>query len=183
MSFFRPEATDVVKRIAEPAVYAAIAGWGLIKGWQILDRGGWVGAVLLVIGALAALALAGSITRTVYRWRVRRAGPGVVTIHEGRISFFGPYGGAIIALDALTTVEIEVTPNVPETQKVAWTLADELGQRVTIPAGASGADKLLDRLGSLPGFDSLAVLRATRATPPQHFTVWARAGQARVELS
>ncbi|MEM1160913.1 MAG: hypothetical protein AAGJ28_08265, partial [Pseudomonadota bacterium] len=104
-------------------------------------------------------------------------------IHEGRISFFGPYGGAIIALDALTTVEIEVTPNVPETQRVAWTLADELGQRVTIPGGASGADKLLDRLGSLPGFDSLAVLRATRATPPQHFTVWARPDQARVELS
>ncbi len=179
MSFIRPEAAAALRRYGEPALYAAIALWGIWQGWSLLARGAWLGAVPLGIGVLAALGLAGAAERALLAWRNRSGGPGVVSIREGSIAYFGPHGGAVMALDALTSVEIVTTDAGPVAEDVFWHLTDEMGQQASIPGGAKGAEALLDRLGTLPGFDHMAVVSAMGSAENRRFAVWSRADQPR----
>ena len=179
MSFIRPEAAAVLWRYGEPAFYGAIMIWCLWKGWVLLADGGWLGAVLIAIAIIAALALVGAAERALLAWRSRAPGPGVVSIQEGRIAYFGPLGGAVMALDALTSVEIVTTDAGPGADDVFWHLTDETGQQVSIPGGATGAQALLDRLGSLPGFDHIAVVSAMGSTENRRFAIWSRRRQSR----
>lgn len=177
MSFFRPEAVDAVRRYGEPAIYGVVALVGLWYGWKLLNQGAWVGAVLFAIGLFAGFGLFGTIERAIVSWRGRRHGPGVVSIHEGQISYFGPEGGAILALDALVRVEIVTTTDGPFGSDVFWHLTDELGQTAIIPGGAQDITTLLDRLGGLPGFDHIAVISAMGSTDDARFKIWSRPGQ------
>ncbi|MEM7060933.1 MAG: hypothetical protein AAF557_25420 [Pseudomonadota bacterium] len=179
MSFFRPEAVDAVRRYAEPVLYTVIAVAGLWRGTQLIREGAWVGAVLFTIGAFAAIALVTAIERAIVAWRGRRRGPGIVSIREGQISYFGPEGGAILAMDALVRVEIITTETGPFAPDLFWHLTDEIGQTAVIPGGAEDITTLLDRLGSLPGFDHIAVISAMGSTEQARFKIWSRpkAGQ------
>jgi len=161
-----------IRRYGEPAAYLAVAGLCLAVGARALGGGAWLGIVPLAVGVLAALAALGAFWRAAWTARTARMGPGVVTIQEGRISYFGPDGGAVLALDALMSVEIETTDRGPAGDDLFWHLADSLGQRVAIPGGAHGAAALLDRLSSLDGFDHAAVLRASTSTGNARFRVW-----------
>lgn len=174
MSFFRPEAIATVRRWGEPALYATVALGGGWQGLRLLGQGAWVGAVMLGLAAFAALALFHAVQRALVRWRGRAAGPGIVSIHEGRISYFGPEGGAIMALDALVKVEIVTTDDGPIGTDLFWLLQDESGQIVAIPGGADGTTDLLDRLGTLKGFDHIAVLSAMGSTSQGRFRLWQR---------
>ena len=117
--------------------------------------------------------------RTLVAWRNRQAGPGTVSIREGQIAYFGPLGGAILALDALTAIDIRTG----EGGGLYWVLADEIGQIVEIPGGADGAVALLDRLGTLKGFDHSAVTRSMRMSGAARQTIWRRDAQRRVSAS
>ena len=183
MSFIRPEATAALRRYGEPALYALVAGWGLWHGLRLLGDGNWFRAVPLALGIIALLGLAGAAERALVAWRGRTAGPGTVSIKEGQIAYFGPHGGAIMALDALVSVEIETSANGPAGEDLFWLLEDELGQKVAIPGSADGAVSLLDRLGTLPGFDHMAVVSAMGSSRDARFAVWRRQRQASLSTS
>lgn len=170
MSFIRPEASAALRRYGEPVLYAAVAGFGLVQGISLILRGAWTGWLLTVIGALAALGLVGAAERAYLAWRNRDAGPGTVTIREGQIAYFGPLGGGILALDALTAIDIRIGAR----RDLIWVLSDELGQIVEIPGGADGAVALLDRLSTLAGFDHGNVMAASRAQRPTRLPIWRR---------
>lgn len=176
MSFIRPEAAAFLRTWGLPAAFA-IAGLALIwHGWAMTARGAWVGVLLMGLGAFCCLGLFGAAERAVMAWRGRHGGPGVVTIEEGRISYFAPFGGGILAMDAIDRIEIVTTDRGPFEDDLFWRLSDSMGQHIAIPGGASGAEGLLDTLGTLPGFDHLSVVRAMGSTEPAQFLLWQRAG-------
>lgn len=178
MSFIRPEAKTALRRYGEPAIYAVVAAIGLLKGISLLSQGAWVGLILAIIGLVAFLGLLGTLERTILAWRGRKQGPGVVSIHEGQISYFGPEGGAVLAMDALVSIDIVTTDAGPYAQDLFWHLTDEVGQQAIIPGGAQDATNLLDRLGSLPGFDHMAVISAMGSTDHARFRIWRRPDRA-----
>ena len=105
MSFIRPEASQTIATWAEPVIYAGLAILCGVKGIGLLANGHGVGVVLAAIGLFAIFAFYGAVTRSVYAQRMRDKGPGIVSVLEGRISYLGPLGGAIMARDALVSVE------------------------------------------------------------------------------
>lgn len=179
MSFVRREAADTLRRYGEPVLYAVLAVWGLWHGATLILRGAWTGWVLAGIGLVAALGMIGAAERALVAWRSRRAGPGTVSIREGQIAYFGPVGGAVLALDALTAVDIRVDRQTGR----HWILTDEIGQIVEIPAGADGAVALLDRLGTLRDFNHSAVIGAMRTRGAGRICIWRRRRQASASIS
>ena len=186
MSFIRPEAAAALRRYGEPAAWAAIAALGLWKGVALLASGAWIGLVPLALGAVAAFAVLGTAERALVARRSARAGPGIVAVQEGRISYLGPHGGASVAVDALVRIDIVAGEEVygeevygdGASEDARWELTDDAGQRLTIPAGAANAGALLDVLGGLPGFNNMAVVLAMRADAPGRSAVWRRPGHA-----
>ncbi|MEM9060363.1 MAG: hypothetical protein AAGD13_07850 [Pseudomonadota bacterium] len=174
MSFIRPEAARFLRIWAEPALYVAGALLCGVKGIGLLANGAWVGGILTAIGLFCIFAFYGAVTRAAYATRTQTRGPGVVSVVEGRITFMGPLGGAVIARDALLSVDIVSGEPGPDGNDLHWVLTDESYQRAAIPASATDADKLLDVLGVLPGFDHEAMVEAMKADHPGRFPVWQR---------
>ena len=174
MSFIRPEAAAAIRRYAEPALYAAIAGLCFWKGLSLAAGGILIGLALLLPGALAALAALGTAERALVVRRSIRAGPGVVSVQEGRISYLGPHGGATVAIDALVRIDIVSDRGSAFACGARWELTDEDGQRLSIPASAANAGALLDVLGGLPGFNNMAVVLAMRGEAEGRRHVWRR---------
>lgn len=178
MSFIRPEAAAFLRTWGVPAAFAAGGLLLVWHGWSMTARGAWVGALLMCLGAFCCLGLVGAMERAWMAWRGRKGGPGVVTIEEGRISYFAPFGGGIVAIDALIRVEIVTNDRGPQEDDLFWRLSDSFGQEVLIPGGAKGADALLDVLGALPGFDHVAVVKAMGSTEMARFLLWENASIA-----
>ena len=174
MSFIRPEASQFLSTWAEPAIYAGVAILCGVKGIGLLANGHGIGIVLAGIGLFAIFAFYGAVTRSVYAQRMREKGPGIVSIQEGRISYLGPLGGAILARDALISVDIVTNSTAFGAADLHWILMDESHQKVAIPGAAADADKLLDALGALPGFNHDAFAKAMKAHGNERFAVWRR---------
>ena len=174
MSFFRPESARFLKNWAEPAIYVAVAIFFGVKGVGLLASGAWVGAVLAVIGLIAIFAFYGAVTRAIYARRTQEPGPGIVHVLEGRITYLGPLGGAVMARDALVTIDIVTNGSATGPTDMHWVLSDESQQKVAIPCAATDAEKLLDSLSVLPGFDHDAVVQAMKATGNRRFPIWLR---------
>ena len=174
MSFIRPEAARFLGTWAEPAVYAAVGILCGVKGIGLIANGAWVGYILAAIGLVAIFAFYGAVARSAYATRMRDKGPGIVSVLEGRISYLGPLGGAVMARDALVSVDIVTNSTGFGQADLHWILMDEAHQRVAIPGSATDADKLLDALGVLPGFDHEAIVRAMKAEGNDRFPVWRR---------
>jgi hypothetical protein len=177
VSFFRPEVLELLRRFGEPALYAGVAAFFLWKGVALLAAGAWIGLAALALGLAAAFAVLGTAERALVARRAARAGPGIVAVQEGRISYFGPHGGATVAVDAIVRVDIVTEyPAYDDTHSGArWELTDEIGHRLSIPASAANAGALLDVLGGLPGFNNMAVVLAMRADEPGRTAIWRRA--------
>ncbi|HLS19220.1 MAG TPA: hypothetical protein VK090_05360 [Paracoccaceae bacterium] len=174
MSFILPEILRAARQYAEPAIYAGIAAFFFWKAIGAAGRGAWLGLVLLVPGALAAFAAIGTAERALIAHGRARMGPGVVRVHERRITYLGPHGGASIAIDALVRIDIVTDRFSLFTKGARWELTDEEGNRLSIPAGAEDAEALLDALGALPGFNNMAVLLALRGEAQGRHPIWRR---------
>ena len=150
MSVLRPERAAALAKRREVLVWAAALGLGA----ALALRGLVLGAPLVLVAGLA-LGLVGAALLRGALLRARLAdegpGPGLVTIDEGRIAFFGPTGGGFVDLGTLVAVDVVAGPG-----GRAWALAAADGTRLVVPFGAVGAAGLPDALAALPGLDLAA---------------------------
>ena len=165
MSFLRPEAKAQLLRWRETLAglgALALGAWFALTSYGVLFGLG----VVLAIGG-AALAVAG-VQRA--RFRLGSEGPGVVQVVEGRVTYFGPWGGGGASLDRLAWLEL-----VPVRGGVgAWVLIEEEGERLEIPVDARGAERLFDVFAALPGLDTRRMLADLRPPVRERTLVWQR---------
>ena len=149
----RAEVTDAVWRWREVIAAGMFGGCGV---WLI-----WLGGFLL--GPLGALVLVLAAFWGVTAWRRVRfaqdvAAPGVVEVDEGQVGYLGPSFGGYVALPDLVEVRL-----VTMYGRRLWRLKQADGQALLIPVNATGAERLFDAFGSLPGMDMAALLAALGA--------------------
>ena len=165
MSFLRPEAKAQLLRWREALIGGAAALLGL---WLLLTSFGlpFLFGIALALGG-GWLAVAG-----IQRGRFRQGGdgPGVVRVVEGSVTYFGPWGGGVAALDRLAWLELVPAPGAAG----LWVLIDEDGQRLEIPVDARGAEALLDLFAALPGLRTGAMLRSLQVPVRERTMIWQR---------
>lgn len=172
--FLRPEAVALLRRWQGVLSGAAVAGLGLY--WLVFQPG-----ALRLIGAVLAIAGAGLLVQAVIRLRIRppETGVGLVEITERQLSYFHPMQGASLSLDAVERVEIRTMPRRRPGRdaggaEMFWVLHHDDGPPVVIPAGAAGAERLMDAVAAFPGADFGQVIAGSRATGKGVFHVWSR---------
>ena len=163
MSFIRPEAQAAILRWRELLVGAAVTLLGLwwASGSGILQ---WVGFTLALAGAVFIFT---GLQRA--RFRAGKGGPGVVTVDEGEISYFGPLSGGVTSIDDLAMVVLDPTQTPP-----VWILQQPRQMDVAIPVNAEGADQLFDAFAALPGIRTEHMLSALKADASQPVVIWAK---------
>ncbi|MFN3166940.1 MAG: hypothetical protein ACE37H_07740 [Phycisphaeraceae bacterium] len=79
-----------------------------------------------------------------------------------------------LALEDLVGVIIETNDLGPFAPDVYWVLLSEKDENLFFPMGASGEERVIEKLQSLPGFDNDAMIRAMSSTQVQRFICWRR---------
>ena len=162
MSFIRPEARAAIRRWRGVLIALVVLLTGLWWGLAASGIVGWVGYALIAIGA--ALLVTGGQR---LRFRTGRGGPGVVTLDEGEITYFGPLTGGSVSLDDMTALSLNTTGKPRH-----WVLS-QLGQPdLCIPLSAEGADILFDAFAALPGIQTEKMLSAMRSTGGHSIVIW-----------
>lgn len=173
MSFIRPEVTTLLHRWRGILTGAAIALLGL--WWVLTSTGllGWIGWAVIAAGL--ALAFTG-LQRL--RFATGRGGPGVVSITEGQVAYFGPLTGGVVALSELSRLDID------HSGKPAHWALHQPGQPVlTIPLTAENAEALFDVFAALPGLSMERLLSQMQPRGAQITVLWQRdAPPARLTL-
>ncbi len=141
----------------------------LISGALLaLDHRNWVLPVVLGVVILLCVNLAGRARSKALDERAHE-----VTFKEDIIHYQRPDGVTeSVALSSLRAVIIETNDLGPYVADVFWILVGEGTSGCRIPQGAAGDSELLERLQTLPGFDSRKFLDAMSSTLCQKFTVW-----------
>ncbi len=157
----RPAARAALARWRELLIAAALAALGLTWGLTSFGLLRWLGWALVAVAA--ALAWTG-----LQRLRFARGGggPGIVTIDERRVVYWGPTAGGLADLDRLARLDLD-----PEAGP-GWRLVDETGATLTVPVNAEGADRLFDLFAALPGLRTADMLAALDQPPAQPVTLW-----------
>lgn len=164
MSFIRPRVAAAALRWRETALWAALTlaglfwlyGAGIVR-MPLMLLWGAVGIWLTRSALLSALAAG------------RAAAPGMVSIDEQRISYFGPYTGGVLALDEISRIAIGAGE-----AGAVWRLwSPDAAEPLTIPAAAEGAGGLIDAFAALPGFAPTRALGALHAAHGE-MTIWRR---------
>lgn len=170
--FVRPEVAAGFRRWREPLVWAALLALGLWMVWQGY-RG--LAPVSFVAGLVATATGTSLLLGAIRRLRLHgEPGEGVVVIDEARIAYFGPRGGGFVDLPSIVRVEVVTRPHVLPDSAHAWVLTAEDGERLVVPIGAKGAERLFDALSPLPGIDFDAGAAAIAAPGPGRALVWQR---------
>jgi hypothetical protein len=164
MSFIRPDVLTRLQRWRAVLIGAAIAALGL--WWVTTSTGllGWIGWPVIVIGA--ALAFTG-LQRL--RFATGRGGPGVVSITEGQVAYFGPLTGGVVALSELDRLEID-----HGSKPTHWVLHQPGQPALMIPLTAENAESLFDIFASLPGLNMARLLSQMRGGGPHVAVIWQR---------
>jgi len=105
--------------------------------------------------------------------------PGVVTIDERRVSYFGPHIGGVIAIDDIQEIEIATPAPAYWQYEAQWVLRwSNEEAALIIPVSAKGADGLVDAFSALPRFAPTRAFAALAAGDDQTVTIWRRDGAA-----
>ncbi|MEM8958771.1 MAG: hypothetical protein AAGC86_13270 [Pseudomonadota bacterium] len=145
----RPELIALARRWRESLTGAGLVVLGLWAGLAATGLLGVLGWIALSAGL--ALAAAG-IQRARFRDGAGE-GPGVVTVTEGQIAYFGPLDGGVVAMDLLSELSFD-----PRSSPPVWVLRHGGGAPVHIPVTATGAEALFDAFEQLPGLDMQRLL-------------------------
>jgi hypothetical protein len=173
MSFIRPEIATLLQRWRGVMTGAAVALLGL--WWVLASPGllGWIGWPVLAAGL--ALAFTG-VQRL--RFVTGRGGPGVVSITEGQVAYFGPLTGGVVALSELDRLEVDHTGT-----PAHWQLHQAGQPMLAIPVTAENAEALFDVFASLPGLSTERLLSQMRPGGAHIAVIWQRdAPPARLTL-
>ena len=163
--FLRPEARAQLWRLRDVIAGSGVVALGLWWGLGSFGILKWLGYGLIVLGVGWTLA---GIQRA--RFRQGDSGPGVVTVRERRLGYFGPLDGGVIDVEDLTALELDPTSY----PAPSWVLKGIGGQRITIPVDAKGAEALFDIFAALPQIDTEAMLNALSRTPDARVIIWRR---------
>ncbi|MFU1478159.1 hypothetical protein ACM25N_10830 [Roseovarius sp. C7] len=145
----------------------ALALWAVLGAYGILHWLGWLG---LALGAAF-------VWNGWQRLRFHRDpdGPGVVSVTEGQISYYGPLSGGAVARSNLTSLAYD-----PTGKPAHWVLGHDGGPDLHIPVTASGAEALFDFFSSLPGLRMDQLLRVTTGSSTASTRLWQRDSSATV---
>lgn len=172
MSFVRPEIARIYAKWREVILLAGGALVALLvvaRSWQFSPV---VAGVAICVGLPLAIFALEAARRI--RFAKALADPGVVTIDERRIGYFGPDGGGFVEMDALMRLDFQVF-EVPASEALGlWHLSHADGAPVMIPMAAKGAEQLLDLFTSLPKARLGDAFAAREAGRNVTVTVWMR---------
>jgi hypothetical protein len=172
MTLLHPDLAARLTRWREALASGALTAAGI---W-IMSLGGWVyhptGAFVAGVGVCWAIV---ALRRLRFARAVSRPGsaPGVISLDEGQVSYFGPVYGGALAIAEIVELRIARRDGLVE-----WRLRGRDGSLVRIPATALGAERLFDVFWALPGIDILTLTRALDAPPRDGLTppLWRRPG-------
>lgn len=162
MSFIRPEARAAIWRWREVIGGAAMAVLGL--SWVAGPGGilGWVGWVLVIAGF--ALGVVGAQRA---RFRTEGAGPGIVSVDEGQIAYFGPLTGGVVAAREMERLTLD-----PTQRPAHWVLSQPGLPPLAIPVTAQGAESLFDVFATLPGMRTEHMLAQLHGGAAHPVVIW-----------
>ena len=163
MSFIRPELKQKIWRWREALLGLSVAFFGMLMAVSQDGVLAALGTSLAIVGALLTFA---GIQRT--RFRVGAGGPGVVQIDERMVTYYGPFDGGSVSIDALVSVELE-----PRAKPAAeWVLSEAGGKPLHIPTNAENAESLFDVFAVLDGTRTENMLTQLRANPGARVHIW-----------
>lgn len=167
MSFIRPEVVQFFRRWAETLI---MAGAGLLVLWFALS--GFAFRSVLVSGGLFALAavLFALTWIAAQKARLRRGGadPGVVSVEEARITYFGPEAGGEAHLEMIAEVAVCAG------REAVWIVRQKGYPPLIVPAAARGAEALAEAFAALPGFRFDRAAAAFEAGLADETVIWRR---------
>ena len=163
MQFLRPEIGEAVSRFREAIAGVAVSLLGVY--WALNAQGllAIIGTSLAVAGALLVFA---GIQRG--RFRTGAGGPGIVSVDEGQVTYYGPFEGGSVVIGQLDRVEFDATarPN------AAWILHDPVSGPLRIPVNAEGADALFDVFSTLDGLQTERMLAVMQSPRREQVVIW-----------
>ena len=166
MNFIRPEVRAVLWRWREGIAGVCVAGLGLY--WIVISYGllSWIGWLVLLAGLVLAFA---GVQRA--RFAAGRGGPGVVSVTEGQVAYFGPLTGGVVALSEVTRLEIDHGGH-----PAHWRLHQPGQPVLMIPVTAENAGALFDAFAALPGLRTARMLAQLHGAEPGVAVVWQKHG-------
>ena len=167
MSFIRPAAQAKLWQWREALIGGALALSGF---WWIIGPGG----LLRMIGILFVLAGFALIVAGFQRARFRAGndGPGIVSVDEGQISYFGPLSGGMVATREMDRLSLD-----PTAKPAHWILQQYGQPDLAIPVNAMGADALFDAFATLPGLQTQRMLQQLQSRANHPVVIWSRLDQ------
>lgn len=165
MNFVRPELKQRIWRWREVLVGMFVASCGML--WAVTQNGilAALGTSLAIVGAVVVFA---GFQRT--RFRVGSGGPGVVQITERQVTYYGPFDGGAVSIDALGSVELDPSAR----PHPVWILSEIGGMTLHIPTHAENAEALFDVFSTLEGIRTENMLAQLRSNPGKRVRVWGK---------
>ncbi len=169
MSFIRPSVAAHFIKWRE----AYLVGFVLILGlWLFLRGSATLNLILQGLGLVVAMIGIILLRTTIQRIRFKRAemAPGIVTITEREINYFGPLTGKTISLDSLLKIELRES----EAYAAIWVMHHTEGDPMIVPTSAKGSESLFDAFTSLSGVKMDTLVMALNQTPIRNQLIWKR---------
>ena len=163
MAFIRPDVKEAVSRFRDAIAGIAVSLLGVYWALNGVGFMSIVGTSLAVAGALLVFA---GIQRG--RFRSGAGGPGIVSVDEGQVTYYGPLEGGSVVISELAKVEFDATAR----PKAEWILHDPVTGPLRIPINAEGADALFDVFSKLEGIQTEKMLAAMKSRRRQQTVIW-----------
>lgn len=173
MGLIRPELRAWALKWREALIGVGIGALGLY--WALTGIG-----LLSWIGWGVALTAPVLVVAGVQRGRFRSGsdGPGVVTVDEGQVAYFGPLTGGAVALTELLRLSLD-----GESRPPCWVLEQPGQPDLMIPLTAQGADALFDVFAALPGIRTDRMLEEMRRKSDRRVMIWERGAPQNIRLN
>lgn len=169
MDLIRPELRARFWRYRDVIAGGFVTIFG--AGWAVSSVGFMVilGTSMSIAGSLLIFA---GLQRA--RFRAVSHGAGLISLDEGQVTYFGPFGGGATHIDNL--VQVDLSPPEAPDEAPDWLLLSSNGEALRIPVNAEGADLLFDVFAKLPDMQTERMLRLLKNPPKDHVAVWRAAG-------
>lgn len=162
--FLRPAARATLWRWRDVIAACIVIVLGL--WWLGVSNGvvRWLGYLAVLLGAVWAYA---GFQRA--RFRQGTGGPGIVSVVERKLAYFGPLTGGTFDLQEITALVLDTASAPPH-----WIVTGPNLQTLEIPVNATGSEVLFDAFATLPGIRTQKLLDALERTQDARIVIWQR---------